>query len=157
MNPVRFAPIDETESPQPSAAAQYLVLGISGCALASVGVFFWLMLVPRVLEGMRRTNCDFTHLHLRVIEEALADYAAANGGRYPERLEALVMPDSEGRTYLDAVIVPKDRWQVPFRYEPPRPGEGRPHIYSLGRDDMPGGNGDDADVHNLDFDPPRDF
>jgi len=61
---------------------------------------------------------------------------AAHLGEYPRSLEAL------GGT---AAREP-DPWGHPWSYAPPGRGELRPTLRSLGRDGLPGGTGEDADV-----------
>ena len=83
------------------------------------------------------------------IESALEEFAIANGGKYPDSLEVLVTPDTNGQTFLEGTRVPKDAWGHEYFYEPPGPGNPYPLVRSYGKDGQPGGEGDDADIHNL--------
>jgi general secretion pathway protein G len=53
-----------------------------------------------------------------------------------------------GATYLRNAKLPVDPWDHAYVYEPPEPGNPEPRIYTLGRDGMVGGTGEDADVDN---------
>lgn len=69
-----------------------------------------------------------------------------NGGRPPESLDVLVLPDAEGRRFSDGPRAPHvDPWGRPFVYFLPTPGQPR-RIVSYGRDGKPGGEGIDADI-----------
>lgn len=82
------------------------------------------------------------------ISSALDDYAINNEGHYPKGLEALVTPDENGEAYLKRRSVPLDAWSNPYLYEAPVGGRG-PVVYTLGRDGLPGGSGEDEDFSNL--------
>ena len=84
-----------------------------------------------------------TQMHLVTLKQALDLYAIENGGRYPDSLDALVLPDEHGRSYLDSNEVPRDLWGNEFQYELQ---DGKPVVWSYGADGLPGGDGADADV-----------
>lgn len=92
---------------------------------------------------------------LLVIEEALYQFALNNDGLYPEELVVLVHPDENGWAYLGgghgALI---DPWGREYGYELPPAEGGIPRVFTLGRDGLPGGRGEDADLdnHGLDGD-----
>ncbi|MFN0241914.1 MAG: type II secretion system protein GspG [Planctomycetota bacterium] len=102
--------------------------------------------VPNVLpssvqsKGGEKPNGDIVS-----IEAAAKQFALNNGGKWPDSLEVLVTPDVNGKRYLDQKELPKDAWGRVYRYDP------RPRIYSLGRDGVVGGTGEDADVDNRDM------
>jgi general secretion pathway protein G len=75
-------------------------------------------------------------------------YANANGGAFPAELSDLVQPDVGGRTVLHAADIPLDPWGRPYRYEPPDGEFGFARIWTYGRDGLPGGEDDDADLGN---------
>jgi general secretion pathway protein G len=83
---------------------------------------------------------------IRAIDDALNAYAVANGGRFPPTLDALVTPDANGRSFLDASRIPRDGWGRAYAYDPPGPELPRARVRSFGRDGRPGGEGDDADI-----------
>jgi general secretion pathway protein G len=83
------------------------------------------------------------------IDSALQEYAIANGGKYPDSLEALVTPDANDKSFLDQPHIPKDAWGNEYIYERPGPGNPRPIVQSYGKDGRPGGAGGDADIDNL--------
>ena len=81
-------------------------------------------------------------LDIAIIHQALDNYAMSHGGHYPDALEALVTPDENGMRYLRNTRVPRDPWNREYVYE----RGSSPNVKSLGRDGLPGGGGDDADV-----------
>ncbi|MBM3975925.1 MAG: prepilin-type N-terminal cleavage/methylation domain-containing protein [Planctomycetes bacterium] len=101
---------------------------------------------PRFLSSGNKTRLKSD---INAIEQAITVYYMESGGRYPDSLEALVQPDANGDTYLNADKVPTDPWKNEYIYEPPSGGQKKPIIRSLGRDGSPGGEGDDLDVDNL--------
>ena len=115
----------------------WIVIGAAGCfVLLFVLGFLATLLVPRITDKLadaRRTSVKqrLMELHRRLIE-----YSAGHGGRYPDSLEALALPE-----------LPRDPWGHLILYEPPTPEHREPHLYSLGRDGQPGGTGEDADIH----------
>jgi hypothetical protein len=94
----------------------------------------------------RRAEGARIHADLDAIRTAVLQYAIANGGKFPDSLEILVVPDVHGAKYLERAEVPKDPWGRKYRYEPPTPGQPVGRVYSYGKDDAPGGDGEDADV-----------
>ena len=77
-------------------------------------------------------------------------HAINNSGKYPDSLEVLCTPDSNGHTYLQGYkSIPKDPWKNEYLYEPPHTGQPLPRIYTLGKDGQPGGEGEDADIDNF--------
>lgn len=85
----------------------------------------------------------------RDIERLLAEvdrFTLDNGGKPPESLDVLVLPDAEGRRFTDRPWAPHlDPWGRPYVYLLPAPGRPR-RIVSYGRDGVPGGKGIDADI-----------
>lgn len=83
------------------------------------------------------------------IERLLSEvdkFTLDNGGKPPESLDVLVLPDAEGRRFTDGPWAPHvDPWGRPFVYFLPAPGQPR-RIVSYGRDGKPGGWGEDADI-----------
>jgi general secretion pathway protein G len=122
--------------------------GISlACDIAELGASVRAVMqgaVANASAGSGKLKAD-----LRTIEQALDEYAANNGGRYPDSLEVLVRKDVNGHAYLAAASIPRDPWKREYGYEPPRAGRPVPRVFTLGRDGRPGGQGDDADVDNL--------
>ena len=97
--------------------------------------------------GFFRCEQDYLAVGLEMasIEDALAQFHTQTG-RYPTT--------SEGLSALSPLFpdgIPDDRWGHPFRYQAPStPGE-HYGLYSLGRDDQPGGIGQDADIDRAEF------
>jgi len=100
----------------------------------------------RMASQMRRSVMQADILSICT---AIDVYMIENGGLAPESLEVLVTPDANGRTFLnDTRTVPLDPWQHPYRYAKPSANTDY-RVYTLGRDDKPGGNGEDIDLDNF--------
>ena len=107
------------------------------------------LVVPRVVDSLKRAFGGKVKADITVIEQALSEYAVVNGTRYPESLEELIMPDENGYKFLNANRVPQDPWGNEYQYDPPMPGQPEPRIYTLGADGQVGGEGENADVSNF--------
>lgn len=107
------------------------------------------LVVPSVVDKLKGAQRGKARTDITVIANALDEYAIQNAGRYPDSLEILVTPDANGQTYLKQRQVPRDPWGNEYMYEPPFPGEPRPRVYTLGRDNAVGGEGEDSDLDNF--------
>lgn len=122
-----------------------VVLGIIGLITALVG--------PQVIGYLGRAKTDTARSEISNISVAL-DLYRLDVGRYPsneEGLEALVgRPQSAANwtgPYLRQRRLPADPWERPYVYR--QPGKHGPFdLYTLGADNLPGGNGEDQDVAN---------
>lgn len=101
------------------------------------------LVVPNVVSYLFRATSEVVKIDINNLDSAITNYRVNNGGKLPSSLEELVTPDANGNTYLNAKAVPKDPWKNEYRYET----DGRTYrIFSLGKDGMEGGEGDDADI-----------
>jgi general secretion pathway protein G len=92
------------------------------------------------------TQAGFAVAQMERLLSGLDAYARANGGQYPDSLEALLELDSEGRPFLEnAMSLPLDPWGHPYVYSPPLNGA-EPRVISYGRDGKPGGDHQNADI-----------
>ncbi len=107
------------------------------------------LVVPNVVRKFFVAQNVKAKSDIVAIAQAIDSYAVENNGRYPESLEALVTPDANGHTFLDQETVPIDPWGNPYVYEPPGPGQPKPRVISYGKNGIPGGEGDDADIDNF--------
>lgn len=107
------------------------------------------LVVPNVLQRLQSAFKGKVKADITAIESSLKEYAINNGGKYPDSLEALVTPDENGYTYLDRKSVPLDPWKNEYMYEPPSSGNPDPRVFTYGKDGAPGGEGDDADIDNI--------
>ena len=106
---------------------------------------------PRVLKQLGGAKTDTAELQIAELSSGL-DLFYLEVGRYPtteEGLQALVEapPAATGwdGPYLKKNDLPPDPWGRDYRYR--YPGEyGEFDLYSLGRDNADGGDGEDADV-----------
>lgn len=84
-----------------------------------------------------------------LLAEACTDFYLAVG-RFPSKLAELLdgrgIP-GWGGPYLDPPQLPNDPWGRPYGYEPPDVAGGKPNVFSLGADGVPGGLGEDQDLH----------
>lgn len=108
---------------------------------------------PRVLEQFDKSKGKATAIQIADIDKALEIYKL-DVGRYPtneEGLAALVTRPGSANgwsgPYLKGSELPKDAWGRPFRFANPGPNGGI-EILSLGADNAPGGEGENADIRN---------
>ena len=122
-----------------------VVLGIIALLASVVG--------PQLLGYMGRARTDTAKAQISAISTALELYSLDNGG-FPAQqvgLTALVTPPSSSSAwrgpYLKKAQGLVDPWGRPYLYRVP--GRNAPYeIYTLGRDNAPGGAGEDQDVAN---------
>jgi general secretion pathway protein G len=107
------------------------------------------LVVPAVVSKLGIANEKKAQADIVSIYNAVSEYAILNNGKYPDSLEALVTPDENGRTLLEAETVPIDPWGNPYAYEPAGPGQPRPRVICYGKDGQPGGEGEDGDFDNV--------
>lgn len=107
------------------------------------------LVVPSVVDKLKGAQRGKARTDIMAIANALEEYAILNAGRYPDSLEVLITPDANGHTYLKQRQLPRDPWGHEYLYEPPYGGEQRPRVYTLGRDNAVGGEGEDADLDNF--------
>lgn len=106
---------------------------------------------PRILKYLGGAKSDTAQLQIAELSSGL-DLFYLEVGRYPtsdEGLTALVqkpagLPDWNG-PYLKKSELPADPWGQQYHYR--YPGEfGEFDLFSLGRDDADGGDGEDTDI-----------
>lgn len=107
---------------------------------------------PNVMSKLGSAKGKTAAVQISNLENALNMYKL-DVGRYPsnsEGLQALVQrPGSAGGwdgPYIDGKL-PDDPWGNPYRYSNPGPNGGI-EILTLGADNAPGGDGENADVSN---------
>lgn len=122
--------------------------GVCGVLATNQGVMMTSIIasiaIPNLLSARIAANQSGAVARIHSLEVALRAYAADHG-RYPERLEVLVTPDEQGRTYLWSEQALQDPWGNSMRYDPPHKGR-QYRIYSFGADGRPGGVGHAADI-----------
>ncbi|SFV36986.1 type II secretion system major pseudopilin GspG [Hyphomicrobium facile] len=108
---------------------------------------------PQVLGYLGKARTGTSKAQISAISTALELYAL-DMGTYPSQqagLNALVQaPPRAGAwkgPYLKKAEGLVDPWGHPYQYKFPGPGGG-PQVYTLGRDNNPGGTGEDQDVSN---------
>ncbi len=95
-------------------------------------------------------NAGVVKAEIAMLEAAVVEYAMRNERRYPETLDVLMTPDRDGYRYIKQAELPVDPWGNEYVYQAPTREDPVPHITCYGRDGVPGGEGADADVTNLD-------
>lgn len=121
-----------------------VVVAIIGLLVGYVG--------PKYFGQLGKAEVKAARAQIDGIEKALDQYRL-DVGRYPgteQGLNALVT-QPPGLTRWNGPYlkkgVPLDPWQKPYGYK--SPGEhGEFDLYSYGRDGVPGGSGEDADITN---------
>jgi len=103
------------------------------------------LVVPNVVRRLFTATRAKAEADIVAIAQSLDQYAVENMGKYPDSLEALVTEDENGHTFLNRETVPTDPWGQPYVYEPPAGGR-KLNVISYGKDTVPGGEGDDADI-----------
>ncbi|MAE46778.1 MAG: hypothetical protein CMJ86_07795 [Planctomycetes bacterium] len=96
-------------------------------------------------ERLYDAKISKTKSDLHGISIALAQSMISNG-RFPDSLEDLVTPDKNNRVWLKQKTVPKDAWGAEYKYLPPSEGSNDYDLRTLGRDQQPGGEGEDRDI-----------
>jgi general secretion pathway protein G len=108
---------------------------------------------PQVMRYLGKARTEAAKLQINAISSALELYALDNG-RYPPQppgLAALMQPPP-GATRWNGPYLKKaegltDPWGRPYQYRVP--GRAGPfEVFTLGRDNAPGGTGEDQDVAN---------
>jgi general secretion pathway protein G len=115
--------------------------------------------VPNVMDNPEKARITKAKHDLRTIENALEMYKLDNY-RYPtteQGLEALVEEPTappEPKNWKSGGYLkdmPTDPWGNPYQYLGPQDTGGRVQILTLGADNRPGGEGQDADISNQDL------
>jgi general secretion pathway protein G len=103
------------------------------------------LVVPNVMKKLFAANETVIATNCKSIGEAVTEYAIDHGFEYPDTLDQLYEPDANGQAYLKGGSVPKDPYGNVYLYDPPSDGDNF-RVYSLGKDGVPGGEGENADI-----------
>jgi general secretion pathway protein G len=121
------------ESP-PKTGPWLLLGGLVGFTVIVLWSLYHFVLGPGLMSNVIRQRRAAAQTQILELHKALEAWSANHEGRYPDSLAALGGPATS------------DPWGHALVYAPPGPGELRPRLVSLGRDGLPGGTGEDADV-----------
>lgn len=108
---------------------------------------------PQVLQYLGKARTETAKAQVSAISTALELYALDNGGFPPQQtgLTALVAAPPGATSwrgpYLKRAEGLLDPWGRPYGYRMPG-RSGNPDVFTLGRDNTPGGTGEDQDVSN---------
>ena len=139
-----FKHLNKKQSPSGFTLIELLVvLMILGLLAGLVG--------PRVLKQLAGAKTDTAQLQIAELGSGL-DLYYLEVGRYPSSEEGLLVLVDEpvgvsnwNGPYIKKNEVPNDPWGQDYHYR--YPGEsGEYDLYSLGRDDADGGEGEDEDI-----------
>lgn len=106
------------------------------------------LVLQATMRHLGTTVCRKDRADILAIESACERYALDHGGEYPPDLTDLLAREPGRRPYLAGPALPLDPWRRPYRYEAPRGEDRSPRIWTFGRDGLPGGEEDDADLGN---------
>ena len=107
---------------------------------------------PKVLDQLGGAKSKTAAVQIKELEQSL-DLFKLDVGRYPsdaEGLRSLVERPGSANGWNGPYLkggLPADPWGNPYRYANPGPNGGI-QILSLGADNAPGGEGENADVQN---------
>ena len=102
--------------------------------------------VPSIMLRLAEAKTQKVNADLSVLNMAITQFAINNAGRYPEALQALVDPDSDGQRYLRSEEIPKDAWGNAYLYQ----ADGSPLLWSSGPDGVnQNGAGDDITIDHV--------
>jgi len=116
--------------------------------LGAIILLALVVLVARIVRGgahFSGTMSSKVVADIASIDSACDHFAELNGGHYPDSLAVLMVRDQNGQNFLSLPHLPRDPWGRVHLYEPPATPNGRPRIWTHGRDGLPGGEGPDQD------------
>ena len=135
----------------PSDDAGYTLLEL--LVVLGIIVLIATIAAPQVLRYLGKARTETAKAQISAVTTALELYALDAGGFPPQQtgLQALIQQPS-GQTrwrgpYLKRSNGLIDPWGQPYRYKFPG-RSGQPEVFSLGRDNAPGGADEDQDVTN---------
>lgn len=111
------------------------------------------IVAPQVLGYLGKARSQTAKAQISAIMTALELYALDNGSFPPQAigLSALTQPPANTRSwkgpYLKRTDGLMDPWGQPYAYRFPGKNS-QPEVYSLGRDNAPGGTGENQDITN---------
>lgn len=134
----------EAPAPKPAFRIPFVLAGLGIGSVLAVGVVYWVMIELPTRDARHRQQILVTQSKIKAdltrIDSALDEFAAKNGGRFPESLDALA-----------ALGLPLDPWDRAYVLAPPRRAGASPRVLTYGRDGRAGGAEDDADVDDTDL------
>ena len=133
---------DEVERPQRRLRIILIVIALLVVALGT-------LVVPNGTICVFTAQVGKAKADIVGISQAVEEYMIENHGRFPESLEVLVVPDENGRIYLDRETIPADPWGNEYIYERPAAGSTKFRVLTYGEDGVPGGEGDARDMDNI--------
>lgn len=110
---------------------------------------------PRAMKYLGTSRIKTTQVQIEQLSASLESFKL-EVGRYPTTPEGLtILVENTSKVsnwngpYLRKRELPKDAWGLGFHYEiPPKRGGVDYDLYSLGADNAPGGEGENADIGN---------
>lgn len=114
-------------------------------AAAMVGLLYRFVVGPGLMGNVVRQRQAQAQTQILELHKELEAWSSRHQGSYPASLAELLGGARE---------LPRDPWGREFVYAPPAPGELRPRLRTLGRDGLPGGADEDADLDREGLVPP---
>lgn len=145
---------------EPSAPSPKRSSGLPGWAWALIIVFVVgpiglvglsvvaAIAIPSLLAARFEANQEKIQADLRSFTVAIESYEEIHG-RYPHDLAELAQPDESGMAYLAGGELPTDPYGRPYLYAAEGVLGPYPCVYTLGNDQVPGGEFVDQDYDNL--------
>ena len=104
--------------------------------------------IPSLMAARFEANEQKIEADLRSFTRAIEAYHEIHG-TYPHRLAELAEPDDSGMVFVGNGTLPTDPFGRPYLYAAPGVMGPQPCVYTLGNDQVPGGELVDADYDNL--------
>ena len=111
------------------------------------------LVTPQVLRYLGKARTETAKVQINAISSALELYALDNGGYPPSQVGlGALMQQPQGAIRWNGPYLKKadgltDPWGRPYQYRIPG-RSGSFEVFTLGRDNAPGGTGEDSDVTN---------
>ncbi|HED65508.1 MAG TPA: type II secretion system protein GspG [Planctomycetes bacterium] len=138
----------QTFQPTRSARRSAFTLAELMVVIVIIGLLATLV-VPNVVAKLAAASSKKAVADITTISGAIEEYTINNNGRYPDSLDVLIQEDERGYKILNRDTLPKDPWGNEYYYEPPVGGGQNFIVGSYGKDGIPGGEGDNADITNV--------
>lgn len=104
------------------------------------------LVAPNVWNVFRQGNVRTAEAQIKNFEGAIGQYRSVHGGKIPDSLETLSMPDPQNFNDSYVEEIPLDPWGNPYMYK--KLSSSKFEITSYGADGVPGGEADDEDIKN---------
>ena len=127
----------------PFTLIEVMVVIVILVTLAGIGT-------PLIMKNIGKSNTGAAKLQIQAFEQAIDSYRL-DVGHYPQTLQDLVTNEEQAPNWNGPYMksIPRDPWGMEYQYS--REGVHNQttfDLYSLGADNMEGGEGENADITN---------